>query len=291
MSTQFRSHAASAAGTFTTRRLSTLEDYKQCERLQSLMWGTGDVIRLSTLELVTAQAEGGLVLGAFGGESGERLVGFAYSILGLTSARELKHCSLLVGVESELQGRGIGFMLKLAQREAALEQGIGLMTWTFDPLLAPNAHLSFAKLGAVSSTYIDNAYGIGGGMNAAIETDRLLVDWQLDQPTRALPDEDPVRPLPPFDAELVNRPPAGAPDACPTEAADDLGHTARHLLIGIPARYDRIKRADLQLAQRWRMSLRRLLRHYLADGYRVIDFVSLGEPHDAQRAYLLERHA
>ena len=39
-----------------------------------------------------------------------------------------------MGVAPGYQGRGVGYRLKLAQREAVLDQGIDLITWTYDPL-------------------------------------------------------------------------------------------------------------------------------------------------------------
>jgi predicted GNAT superfamily acetyltransferase len=41
--------------------------------------------------------------------------------------------SHMVAVLDEYQNRGVGRMLKLAQRENALDRGINLMEWTFDP--------------------------------------------------------------------------------------------------------------------------------------------------------------
>jgi predicted GNAT superfamily acetyltransferase len=66
----------------------------------------------------------------------------------------------------EYRGQGIGYRLKLAQRDFAIEQGIRLVVWTFDPMLAPNAHLNIRKLGVVCHTYYENYYGTsseGGG--------------------------------------------------------------------------------------------------------------------------------
>jgi predicted GNAT superfamily acetyltransferase len=42
----------------------------------------------------------------------------------------------MLGIHPRLQGGGIGAALKWRQRERALEQGLDLMTWTFDPLEA-----------------------------------------------------------------------------------------------------------------------------------------------------------
>ena len=60
--------------------------------------------------------------------------------------------SHMAGVLPEFRG-GLGFRLKLAQRERALAQGYDLIEWTFDPLQAMNAHFNFAKLGGVVEEY------------------------------------------------------------------------------------------------------------------------------------------
>ena len=60
--------------------------------------------------------------------------------------------SHMAGVLPEYRG-GLGYRLKLAQRERALAQGYDLIEWTFDPLQAMNAHFNFAKLGGVVEEY------------------------------------------------------------------------------------------------------------------------------------------
>ena len=59
----------------------------------------------------------------------------------------------------ELQGQGVGYALKMAQREHALEVGLQSIVWTFDPLMMPNARLNLQKLGGVVYRFIPNAYG------------------------------------------------------------------------------------------------------------------------------------
>src|SRR5690606_14627647 len=54
-----------------------------------------------------------------------------------------------------------------------------LVVWTFDPLLAVNAHLNIRKLGAVCNAFYENYYGSSseGGLARFGMSDRLLVDW------------------------------------------------------------------------------------------------------------------
>ena len=80
----------------------------------------------------------------------------------------------------EWQSRGVGYALKVAQREAVLQQGLRLITWTYDPLESKNARLNIAKLGAVCNTYIRNYYGeLRDDINLGLATDRFQVDWWI----------------------------------------------------------------------------------------------------------------
>jgi predicted GNAT superfamily acetyltransferase len=84
----------------------------------------------------------------------------------------------MVGVVEEYQNRGIGRLLKLAQREDALERGIRLIEWTFDPLQLKNAHFNIERLGAIVRRYIPNLYGrTSSPLHAGLPTDRLVAEW------------------------------------------------------------------------------------------------------------------
>jgi len=78
----------------------------------------------------------------------------------------------------EWQSRGVGYALKVAQREAVLNQGVRLITWTYDPLESKNARLNIAKLGAVCNTYIRDYYGeLRDDLNRASRRIGFQVDW------------------------------------------------------------------------------------------------------------------
>jgi predicted GNAT superfamily acetyltransferase len=75
---------------------------------------------------------------------------------------------------------GIGRRLKLFQRKDALARGIGLIEWTFDPLMTKNAYFNFMRLGAIARRYQPNAYGITTSpLHSALPTDRLVAEWHL----------------------------------------------------------------------------------------------------------------
>jgi len=64
------------------------------------------------------------------------------------------------GVLPAWRNAGIGRRLKLRQREEALERGIELIEWTFDPLELKNAFFNLERLGAVVRQYSENQYGV-----------------------------------------------------------------------------------------------------------------------------------
>ena len=159
------------------RLLSTQEEIRSVEQLQREVWSLPDVEVVPLHVLITAAKNGGLLLGAF---DDERLVGFVFGFPGLTPEGKLKHCSHMAGVHPAYRDRGLGYSLKLAQREHVLAQGIDLITWTFDPLETRNATLNFHKLGAICNTYLPNLYGeMRDGLNAGLPSDRFQVDWWI----------------------------------------------------------------------------------------------------------------
>ena len=108
---------------FERSALNTVDDFRACEALQQQVWAMPDNLEVVPLHLlVTVQRNGGLLLGAFDGDD---LVGFVFGFPGVSSNGKLKHCSHLMGVASSHRSRGVGYKLKLAQRELVLDQGIG----------------------------------------------------------------------------------------------------------------------------------------------------------------------
>jgi predicted GNAT superfamily acetyltransferase len=71
----------------------------------------------------------------------------------------------------------------LEQRRDALERGIRLIEWTFDPLEWKNARFNLNRLGAIARRYIPNQYGISSSpLHRGLPTDRLVAEWWLDSP-------------------------------------------------------------------------------------------------------------
>ncbi len=204
---------------------------------------------------------GGILLAAYDRDHGDRPVGF---VLGLLARRDgrLYHASHMLATDPAYQGRGIGVALKRRQREVALAQGLDLMTWTFDPLIARNAHLNLHKLGAISHIYYEDYYGpMDDRFNGGLPTDRLLVEWRLNGPVPSVPLSVPAAATPILSADggkpvlRLERTPADAP-----------------LSVWIPEDSTAIKERDPAAALDWRLALRRALSWAFAHGYVVRDF-------------------
>jgi predicted GNAT superfamily acetyltransferase len=142
--------------------------------LQQAIWGYSEIDTVPDQMFVVAKKTGGQVLLAFDGESA---VGFALAFVALNESGAYLH-SHMVGVLAEYRDRGVGRLLKLAQREDALARQINRIEWTFDPLQLKNARFNIARLGAIVRHYIPNLYGrTSSPLHAGLPTDRLVAEW------------------------------------------------------------------------------------------------------------------
>jgi predicted GNAT superfamily acetyltransferase len=273
------SSTVAIGGATTIRRLAALEEYRQCEKLQERIWGAVDVAGNRLVAMLTAQENGGLVLGAFA-ESGE-LAGFVYSFVGLGPQRRLQQCSVMLAVEEKYRGQGLGYQLKRAQRLESLAQGIELVTWTFDPLQQVNATLNIRRLGGIARTYRANLYGGCDGLNFGMDTDRLIIEWWLRRHPRPRHWSEPGMAVP------VNQVMADEITGLPRIMATDLDVDSDDLFLAIPPSLHELKQRDLSLAQEWRALTRSLFLNYLGRGYVVVDFITAG----AWPGYVLRRPA
>src|SRR5256884_3853454 len=159
------------------RKCESLDEFHRCVDLQREIWGEADLEVEPATMFVVAAHTGGEVLGAF---DGDRLVGYTLAVVGLRDRVPYLH-SHMTGVHSEYRDCGVGRRLKLFQRTEALGRGIRLIQWTFDPLELRNAHFNLNRLGAICRGYQPNLYGVTTSpLHRGLETDRLLVEWQLD---------------------------------------------------------------------------------------------------------------
>ena len=282
------------------RPLETMAEMSATEEVQRVTWTMTDLDVIPGHALHAMQHNGAVLLGAF---DGEHLVGFAFGVLGTednpnrvdqVAAARLKIYSVIAGVIPEYQKHDIGFRLKMAQRDFALRIGIRLISWTYDPLESLNARFNIGKLGAVCRRYLRHFHGDLSGINTGLPTDRFEVEWWVTQNRVAARAERKWRPLK-LDALLaggallVNEA-AISTNGLPEPPLNPVSRPGNLMLVEIPANFQEIKRADLVLAQRWRMHTRELFETLFASGFLVTDFVPHVDQRSNPRSYYLLTH-
>jgi predicted GNAT superfamily acetyltransferase len=272
------------------RPLTTLEECRKVAELEKLVWGYTDAEDVVPPPvLIVSIKRGGTLLGAFD-DAGE-IKGFVYAIPALKEGRPTQWSHML-GVTPDARDSGLGAALKLAQRERALQMGIELIEWTYDPLQALNAHFNFAKLGIVVEEYEENIYGESSSpLHRGTPTDRFVAEWHLTTPhvERRIAAVGRVRARDSAVAAavLLNPSRLGGSWLEPGPAALDVD--AARLLVEIPTGFTDMQARQPDLALDWRLSTRRIFQTYFARGYRAVDFMLAREAGRGQ--YLLAQAA
>lgn len=286
--------------TIYIRRIQSVEEYQALQQVQRRVWGFGPHDTVMHLPLMVAlQKYGGLILGAFHRLPGnsEELIGFVLGFLGRDEQTgQYFHYSQIAAALAEWQSQGIGYLLKTAQRREIITQGYTLMRWAFDPLEGRNAYFNIAKLGGISRSYFVNMYGPGRGeLFGQLDTDRLIIDWQLDSPRveqrLQLADTGHKPPLPL--EEYMAAPPLveveWLAENLPAARALDLHRAEPRLRLEIPYQNRLIQKHDYAQAENWRNQTRALFTHYLGAGYHVADFFTIPGDFGPRAFYLLQQ--
>jgi len=253
--------------------MRSLEECQGLVRLQTEIWGQdGETVPATTL-MVSAK-RGGILIGA---QIGNRTVGLVWSLPGLRHGIRT-HWSHLLGVLPEFRGQGIAERLKAAQRNRAMAQDVDLVEWTFDPLVAPAAHLNLHVLGGVGANYGPNMYGeLPGELYGGTPTDRLLVEWQLRAAhvKRRLALRDSKEPVVARSNEILS-----APVLIQTKTDGDWVRFAgsspmpeqRRVIVPIPPHFPEMQQLATELALEWRLGLREVMTTAFTHDFRVVDF-------------------
>lgn len=168
----------------TIRECTTIEEFDRCVSLQREAFGLPDLELSPRRHLIVSRQAGGWTLGAF---VADRMVGFVHH-LAAVRGNEIFGYSHVMAVAKDYQNKGVGARLKWAQRERALAEGRKLIKWTWDPMMARNAHFNLNRLGAIVDTYAENFYGFDYGADQAgdewpgLPSDRLSATWNIDSP-------------------------------------------------------------------------------------------------------------
>jgi predicted GNAT superfamily acetyltransferase len=168
---------------YTIRPCRGIEELEACIGLQKQIWGYADSDLYPLRLFVNLTQIGGHVIGAF--SSGGRgrtaeLVGFVTAMPAWRDGKRYLH-SLSLGVARGHQNQGLGRMLKIEQREVALQAGVRCIEWTFDPLRAKNAFFNIVRLGAITRRYRPDYYGrVESRLQQGLPSDRLVCEWWLN---------------------------------------------------------------------------------------------------------------
>lgn len=251
------------------RPLRSDAELRQCVELQRATWGAHYEDLVPPSILTVAQKIGGVAAGAF--ETDGRMIGFVFGMAGVRRGRII-HWSDMLAVREDARDRGIGKQLKGYQRTAAKASGATMMYWTYDPLVARNAHLNFNQLGVTVDEYVEDMYGPSDSdLHRGLGTDRFVVAWPLDEErgpasvdrTTSVGNDENVIVLNP-DARSMTPSELAALDAAPPAA----------LRVEIPLDIVRVRERAPGDAVRWRGSTRQAFEWALGRGYNVARFIA-----------------
>jgi predicted GNAT superfamily acetyltransferase len=271
------------------RPIANLPDLRRCHEIQRAVWGYSDLMVFPYTILISAKHNGGVLLGAY--VNGE-LAGFLFGYLSMAGTK-LYLFSQRMGVLPEYQGMGLGYRLKVAQREQMLRQGIDTVVWTYDPLEGKNATLNIEKLGGIVRCYARDIYGfVQNPLQTGLATDRFLLEWHLmSERVRERMRTSYQRPraedwLSEETAPMANH--AAWEGDIPRPLAADLELDHDHLLVQVPSDLQKIKRIDMNVARGWRDITRIIFESYFERGYVITGFASSLQPR-LPNLYRLER--
>lgn len=232
------------------RPLAGMEELAAAADLLADIWGYPPEQYPITPEMLRALTHSGnYVTGAW---LGDELIGVSAGFIGLHDGVTHLH-SHISGVARTHQGSHVGYAIKQHQRAWALENGITVIEWTFDPLVRRNAYFNLTKLGAVVVDFEVAFYGsMRDALNAGDETDRAVARWDLT--AAALPPPDVTGA-----AVILSPDDDGHPVA-------DAGSTAV-LRAWIPDDNVGLRERDPAMAHDWRLALRETVGSALRRGY------------------------
>lgn len=157
--------------------LRTADETRRAAAVLDEVWTDGSGVSAELLRALAAS--GNYVVGLY---DGERMIGASAAFFGPPDTRSMH--SHITGIHSDYRAHGLGRRLKQHQREWAVGRDVGHITWTFDPLIARNAHFNLLVLGARVVGHEPHHYGA--------DADRLTVSWALSGGRRTSPPEQDI---------------------------------------------------------------------------------------------------
>ena len=187
--------------------------------------------------------------------------------------------SQIMGVLPAYRGLRIANLLKRVQAEEAEQAGIGLVTWTADPLQYPNAALNFGLLRAVAFDFYPDLYPFRNNLNRVMAS-RFGITWLVrSERVRAVPlvgSQAMVLDLRRHpNVALVNR------------GWKDIDYSVRSALIAIeiPANWTELQEQDMDVAIAWREASDRIFSRYV--GREAGQYVITGVATRGEKRYLI----
>lgn len=263
----------------TYKEISRLEEVAEVVSLQSHIWSQDSVTPLA--QLVASIKNGGVIIGAF---ENNQLIGFCYGFAGVKEGN-FYLVSHMAAVKSEYQNLGVGFQLKVKQREWALAYGYQKMVWTYDPLEVRNGFFNLCKLGAYSKQYLPSYYGeMNDKLNRGLPSDRLLIEWDLSSKRvgRAINGVNRLTKVN-YQTWLNWEEHGGVP--VPVER--DVILNQKGFLVSSPLNIQELKKSAPDVAKEWRFSLRKVMTEALSKGYIVTGIQK--RPESLVHYYILEQ--
>lgn len=275
--------AVSEISNIKIREIEEIAEMRAVEELQKEVWGVPDLDVVPYTHLVAAKEAGGVLIGAFDGET---VVGFVYGFPSFERG-QLAHHSHMLAVKPAYRNFDLGRRLKLAQREHVIAQGIDLMSWTFDPLQSLNAYFNFSKLGVIADRYLVDFYGPdAASFLHQTGTDRLWVSWfvssdDVQRRIRGISE----------DRHLDDSVPLVQVEADDSPQRNDLAEGLKHdyVSIEIPADIDSLQQRNPETAFRWRQETRWAFTEAINAGYFVAAFVRSTRGEKRIGKYLLKK--
>jgi predicted GNAT superfamily acetyltransferase len=248
------------------RLLEQKQDFEQAIDLEIAVWGLDPRDATPANLMLALHHAGGVTIGAY---DRKQLIGITFAFPFRKEDRTILW-SHSTGVHRDYQGQGIGYQLKLYQRDWALANGYGEIGWTFDPLQRGNANFNLHRLGAHVQSYQVNFYGVMQDEinHGEIPSDRLEAVWHLNDAAFEQDGHSETRMLPYL---LMDE---GLPKAAPIDT------TQPEYLVQIPRNLTALPNTDALLT--WRLALREAFTNAFDCGYVAVDFTDTN-------AYLLRR--
>lgn len=275
------------------KKVETSQELLDIQHLHRTIWGLVDLEVTPGHILLAAQKANGLVLCAYyEGQS----IGFSFGFCGVTDDHQVYLYSHNIGILEEFRNCGVGYQIKLKQREYMLARGIDLVAWTSDPLESRNANFNFGRLGCVCERYFRDYYGpMPDQLNENVPSDRLIVEWHLNSKRvidclmspkkRQHPSQAPrVRVL---NQTKIDESGLLRPVDSETEIDQLVREGINQVYIEIPSNYQELRQRDLSLVLEWRFTVRHLLETCLSQEMFISGFIYA----EGRSLYVLDRAA